>query len=242
METLQPKATAIPLAVVPPQPKPGIDPKAASAIPGQISQEEALKGGEGAKIDPFSGGAMAGPAATGNSVSVGSLLEGKIAVDIIDALIPSLIVILFHAFKVVLKKADFQLTAKEKDTLAPVVQKCMDSIHLNFDSPWIVLAVTMAALYGAKIVEKGGVAVLDRKMEENKNAPDPSKEQAKRPATVVPNAPSVEEGAKVVEFKREELRSWNDDDVKIVAIKRRKGPDDARQWLAKNWVKKGGVI
>lgn len=220
-------------------------PKVNQSIPGQISVEEALKGGNGAKIDPMSFGTMPGPSGTANSVSVGSLLEGKIAVDIIDALVPGLVVVLFHAFKVTLRKADFQLTAKEKDVLGPIVQKCMDSISLNFDSPWTVLAITLLAFYGAKIAEKGLVAVLDKKMETQKtgSAPDLSKEQIKRPdMKIVKDPPPAPAETPEQTFIRETLRPWTEDDVKLVDAKRKKGPTEARKWLALNWVKKGGII
>lgn len=218
------------------------DAKPANGIPGQISQEEALKGGEGAKIDPFSAGPMPGPGAPGASTTVGSLLEGKMAVDIMDALIPGLIVVLFHALKVTVKKSAFQLSAKEKDTLAPIVQKCLDSINLNFNSPWTVLAVTLVVFYGSKGIEEGGIAILDKKTNSKQPPVDPGNAQVKRPATNMVVVKDDPKKTAPVAPINPDLAPWTEDHVVLVTKKRKKGPDEARKWLADNWVKKGGVI
>lgn len=104
---------------------------------------------------------------TANNVAVGSMLEGKLAIELIDAMLPSLFVAMFYAMGVKLRKTEFQLTQKEKDTLSPLMQNCLNSVMLNFNSPWTALAVTAGIIYGSKITEKGLVSWID-KMNEKK--------------------------------------------------------------------------
>lgn len=234
---------AIPIRQEPTK-QPSNDPSGAAptngGIPGQISQEEALKGGEGAKIDPVSLGRITDAANGGSTVSLGSIVEARLCLEIIDSLIPAALVLIFHAAKITLNKSVFQLTAKEKDTLSPVLQKCLESINLNFDSPWIALSVTAGAIYLSKIVEHGGKAKIDQTNEAKKNAA----------ATEQKKADDMQATAKTEKTKRETpivnmggtLREWDEEDVKKVKLKRKRGDADARQWLTDNWVKKGGVI
>jgi len=42
------------------------------------------------------------------------------------------------------------LTAKEKSTISPVLKKCLDRLDINFENPFVALAVTFGAIYGAK--------------------------------------------------------------------------------------------
>lgn len=215
------------------------DPQAnPSAIPGQISLQEALKGGDGAKMDTISLGRPGDTATPGNQVGLGSLIEGKLTLEMLDTILPAIMVLVFHAAKIQLNKSVFQLAVKEKDTLAPLLQKCLDSIMINFNSPWTAFGVTAIAIYGAKIFEHGGKALIDRKLEEKKNKQPGKVVDMKQP---VAREKEKEEPPKTTEPPTS-LRMWDEDDVKKVIKKRRKGVDDAMQWLAANWEKKGGVI
>jgi len=77
-----------------------------------------------------------------------------------------LFVMIFHAIGMKLKKTDMQLTQKEKDTLAPVLQKCLDQLMINFNNPWNALAITVGIIYGSKAMEKGVVSYIDKKNDE----------------------------------------------------------------------------
>lgn len=259
METLQPVQPARPISLSDtPKPSPAPAPEKPK-IPGQISEQEALKGGEGAKINQVS---LPGPGeqmTSGNSVSVGSLLEAKVAVEIVDSIIPSLLVILFAYASVVLKKTDFQLTAKEKDVLAPILQKCLESINLNFDSPWTVLAITLASFYGAKAMEKALPQVIENaakkakaptKSEKLKEARETTKGQGKVIALSnedpIPESTPIEpvpvEQIDPITIKNKVLNNWTDEDVEYLMKNKGIGRARAVERLTRNWHKKGGII
>lgn len=108
---------------------------------------------------PIAGQAVQQP--QNNNVSIGQMLEAKLAIELMDALLPGLFVAIFHAIEIKLRKTELQLTQKEKDTITPIMQKCLDTIMLNFSSPWTTLAVTCAIIYGSKLTEKGVVSWID---------------------------------------------------------------------------------
>jgi hypothetical protein len=141
---------------------------APDALKGTVTEGDILKPVEGTKIStlqpftPISGNTgISSP--SGSSVSVGGMVDGKLAVELMDALLPSLLVMLMAAIGARMKKSDLQLTEKEKSTVAPVLQKCLDQLMINFNNPWSALGVTLAVIYGAKLTEKGFVQMLDKK-------------------------------------------------------------------------------
>jgi len=145
-------------------------PSATGPLGNTVPVEEALKGADHTKISAFSTSGTSGlPGAATvtpqNNVSLGGIVEGKWAVEIVDALLPAGIVAVCYMMDIKLRKTELQLSQKEKDVLAPIWQKCLDSILLNFGSPWTALAVTMGAIYGGKLMEKGVVAWVDKKQE-----------------------------------------------------------------------------
>lgn len=231
-----------------------------------VGLAEALKGTDHTKITQFSvsdtskgsGGPNSGGGPNwtggpgsgggpGNSVPLGGLVQGKVVVELMDSLIPALLVVVFHKLEVATKKTDFQLTVGEKNTLAPIVEACLNSINLNFDSPWTTLAISLAVIYGGKALEKGGVAFLDKKADESKPAdPDRHNRPAKgfKPMTAAAPSPipdATDTGA-FVEVREPVLPSWTEADVKKVEARRKRGRAEAIDWLNKNWKKKGGVV
>lgn len=245
MELISPRMQAVPIQSAIPISKADTGAPATGGIPGQISLDEALKGGETAKMDTISMGRLGDTATAGNQVSLGSLLEAKLCLEIIDSLIPSALVVIFYAAKIQLNKSVFQLTAKEKDALTPILQKCLESVNLNFDSPWTALLVTAGAIYISKIGEHGIKAQIDKKTESKKNA---SAAATQNDAEQQALAKAAKEKSKInltavkEETKNSVLRPWDEDDVKKVIKKRRKGPEDARKWLTANWEAIGGSL
>jgi len=162
------------------------------------------------------------------------MVDAKLVVELVDSLIPSLMVVLFARFKVQIEKSGMKLTAKEKDTLAPLVQNCLDALMINFNSPWVALAVTAGIMYGSKVIEHGGKAAIEKKNEEKKSAVR-KEEKKEQTSDGKPAMKSVVEAVG-------ELRPYDKDDIMKVLRKRKRGYDDAKEWLEKNWVKNGGVI
>lgn len=245
-EMIQPAAT--------PPPDPGISntgpkatPEAAAANTGTVSKEDALKGAEHTKLGSFSvsdiSGGSPGSPGLGSSVSLGGLVQAKVAVDLMDALIPSLLVIGFARFKIATKKTDFGLTQAEKNTLMPIAEACLKSINMDFSNPWQALTFSVIVIYGGKGLEKGGVAFMEKKINEGpatvaQTAPAPVVSISK--PTVKPPEWTSPKPSQPVEIK--EIRPYDENDVFAVGKKRKKGRQDAIDWLNKNWVKKGGVI
>lgn len=256
---------------------PPIPPISGSASPGAPPTEADVLGAtKGTKIAILSPGAIpngapgSGGPAMGNQVGLGALFEAKMAIAAVDALLPALIVVAFHKGGMVVKKGDMQLSAKEQDTLAPVLQKCLDSILLNFDSPWTALAVTGIAIYGSKILEHGGKAYTDKVASKTASksttgaksegsGPTPPRHPETRdgkgkftaPMTVVSdplpdgwpsNDPTSPDGPDRMANHPSTLQPWGPTELAMVKQRRKKGNDDAIDWLNENWVKRGGVI
>jgi hypothetical protein len=156
---------------------PGTSPEGAKMT---ITDEAALKGTEHTKISTLqplhSAGQSALPA--GQSVAVGGMVDGKLAVELIDALLPALFVVLIQKVGLTMKKTDLQMTAKEKETVAPILQQCMNQLMINFNNPWAALGVTLGVIYGGKILEKGGPAFLEKKAEKAKAATENKKAES----------------------------------------------------------------
>lgn len=247
----------------------------ASPTPG-VNDPGVLGAKKGTEINILSAGASpngpngSGGPAMGNQVGLGALFEGKMALEIIDSLLPALLVLAFYKGGMVVKKTDMQLTAKEKDTLAPVLQKCLDSVLLNFDSPWTVLAVTAGAIYGAKLIEHGGKAYTEKASakaaskpatgakSEGSGTPPPRHPETRdgkgkftAPMSVVPDVvvdgwpnadPTSPDGPDRTAHHNPTLQPWGQTELAKVKNRRKKGHDDAIEWLNLNWEARGGVI
>lgn len=160
-----------------------------------ITDAEAFAAADHTKVQPL-GGPSTGPQPitdiTGKTkVKIGSLFEGKFAVDMMDALLPALLVVLFKKMDIQVRKTELQLTESEKRTLAPVVQDCLNTLDLDFSNPWVALAFTAGIIYGSKVIEKAGVGWLDKMA--TKPIKEKVKEHAKEHTTgeQKPNPPGV---------------------------------------------------
>lgn len=245
----------------PPQPQaPPVDPnkpdpaaKSPAAAHGAVSEEEALKGGAHAKMtqftisDPSKPGGGAQPIGS-TSVTVGGLIQGKVAVDLMDALLPALLVVLAAKFQLEVRKTQLQLTAGEKATLAPLVDAWLNSISLNFDSPGIALSVTLLAIYGGKAIEVFGVGFLDKKAGEGPATPAASMPRKETPVVpfrgpVDPAPASANNDGFADPAKTQGPPTWTENDVKLWMKKKKWSRVRVEEWLQKTWVKQtGGVI
>lgn len=88
------------------------------------------------------------------NVVANQFINGKTAVAIVDIIIPLLLTYLLLTFvKKKVKRSQFQLTASEKSTLEPLLDACLATLNINFNNPWIALAVVGSTIYGAKFIE-----------------------------------------------------------------------------------------
>lgn len=114
----------------------------------------------------------------GHSLNVGGLMSGKLVTQLMDAIIPALATaLLYKLAKIRLKKSELQLSAKEIDIIAPIMQDCLNTVNANMSSPWQSLAVALLVLYGSKIGEKSIMQWIDKmkEPEPEKEAPEPVK-------------------------------------------------------------------
>lgn len=237
-----------------PESKPG-DPKPSGST---LSESDILKSGEQAKMQGFtmgdyaksgggSGGAGQGSGA-GSQTNAGAFISGKIALTAIDAVIPALIVFAFSRAGIVVRKSDMQLTPRETDNLTPIVQKCLDSLMINFDNPWVALAVMSIAIYGSKALEHGQKGAAEKR----RTTETAKKEQAEKPTNkdksskthTKPPVPPPESPADFTgkDANGNNLHPWGPEDLAAVRNKRKRGEADAIEWLNNNWEKKGGKI
>jgi hypothetical protein len=122
-----------------------------------LTDADALRTGEHTKastLQGLTGGAGSSTNAGFNktTVSAGNLVDGKMCAEWVDMIIPGVIVFMAAKGGFILKKADMLMTAKEKDTLAPILTQCLNELMINFDSPWVALAVTAGFMYTGKIM------------------------------------------------------------------------------------------
>lgn len=106
----------------------------------------------------------------GQTLNVGTLFNSKIAVDLMDVIIPALLVVAVTKYtKQKVNKSKFQLTAGEKNTISPVLQNYLNSINFSVDSPLNALILTVTIIYGSKTIEVIG-AEIDKPKEDVKTA------------------------------------------------------------------------
>lgn len=236
--------------------------QSAAANAGTVSMEDALKGADHAKMNTFSvsdlskesgaagpDGKPIGGGLPGSSVALGGMIQGKVAIDLMDALLPSIIVLAFHRFGLSVKKSQMQLTQGEKNTLEPIVNACLNSINLDFSNPWAALSVTLLVIYGGKAIEIGGAGWLDKKAAESKPFEAPAAKTPTAPMKVVggtgakASEPIIDKpNTSTMEFKSEGPATWTQADVNAVVKKKKCSYAKAEEWLNKNWLKKGGAI
>jgi len=153
-----------------------------------LSEKESLAGVQHTKTDVLPGSSAPGgntpPApvtAPAQGAKLGGMLSADLCVNLLDSLLPGLMVAAAYYAHIKIAKKDLQLTEKEKQTLSPVVEACLNSININMENPWLLLSVTMGIMYGSKFIEKGAIAKVDAK--DAKDAKD--KEQQLNASNVV---------------------------------------------------------
>jgi hypothetical protein len=143
---------------------------------------------------------------------LGNTVSGKFITDMADLIIPSLAVFLIGAIGYGIDKKTLGLSAKEKETLTPLVQAYLDSINVNFNNPLNNLLFGLAMVYGSKIVDVIPTA------EKLQKAGKPNA----KPSTV----------AKVVDLIKQQKTT--DEILVEIGKKRKKGIKDAIQYFNEN--------
>jgi hypothetical protein len=149
-----------------------------------------------------------------SGTKAGQLVSGKFATDLLDSLCPAIIVYCAAAMGYNARKSELQLSASEKQTIAPAMQSYLDTLKIDFNNPLYNLLFVVGMIYGAKVIER---------------APDMQKKE-KRAAPVRSIAtPTTTPQTK--EEKFEEL-------VQRIMKQRKKGRADAVNFIKKQQDKK----
>lgn len=121
-------------------------------------------------------------------IKLGDTIGGKRAVDLFDAIFPSLIVLgALYGLNMKINKKGLQLDADEKKLLAPFFQDYLNSLNINMNNPLNNLLLAAGLIYGAKIIDLA-----------------PTVEKAKViPMNNQPPAPNPNPNENLVNFKRE---------------------------------------
>jgi hypothetical protein len=86
-------------------------------------------------------------------VKLGDAIQGRRAVDVFDAIFPSLAALLISYLGYEFSKKSLQLDADEKKTLAPVMQEFLNSINVNMNNPLNNLLIVLGAIYAGKVID-----------------------------------------------------------------------------------------
>jgi hypothetical protein len=100
------------------------------------------------------------------------LISEELALDLIDSIMCSVsVVVADKVFNKKINKSAMQLTAREKSTIEPVLKKVLDKLNIDFSNPYMALAVTFGAVYGAK-----GFQVISQAEEKPESAKEGKKD------------------------------------------------------------------
>lgn len=166
---------------------------------------------------------------TGDKNRLGKIMSGKFAVTLVDMLLPGLLVILFNWIGYKILKKEFQLSKDEKEELAPAIQECLDSIHINFDNPVVNLSIMLGIVYGSKIIDK--VPTMEKKESTGKTGKESISVALAK--TVSAAGEDGEPESDIEQFETQYAILV--DETKNA---RRRGVGDAKQYLAQNFPEK----
>lgn len=134
-----------------------VDPNATAAPTGAQTPAPAQNPAQNINTNPGGAGPMPNQQFANwngqTNVKLNEILTGKVGLTVLDAVIPFLLVWALASFMdKKAKPSQFTTTAAEKSTLEPIIERCMASLNINFENPWIALAVSASAIYGSKFL------------------------------------------------------------------------------------------
>ena len=208
-----------------------------------LSEKQIFEAGQGTENTGFSGSpdsnedpkATTRPDVNTSTVplSAGNVVSGRFAVDLMDNLLPVLIVLGVKLYGFEMDKKALQLSEKEKGIISPAMQQYLDSININFNNPLYNLLFVMGAVYVPKMIE----IFPDLKKRQPKEKP-----KEKQPESVLSEVEQAEKRAKDGKIKEAErlaeiakLKAMSKPAaIKYVMDKSKIGREKAITWLNKN--------
>lgn len=201
-----------------------------------LSDEDIFKTGEHAQTSLFPNNSDTPNNPTGEigssnvptsqpGIKLGSTVSGKFVVDMTDIILPALLVWVVSMIGYGIDKKQLALTAKEKETLTPLVQAYLDSINVNFNNPLNNLLFGVAMVYGSKVIE----IIPNVQKLERKGKPNPK---------VSPSVKALTNVAERINSKINEGKT-TDEIITEIGNKRKKGLKDAIEYFNSNKKKFG---
>jgi hypothetical protein len=88
------------------------------------------------------------------NVNAREIISGELATDLMDKILPVIVSIVARKFMdLEVPKKQFQLTASEKSTIAPIMDKCLSTLNISFENPFYALLASLTFIYGSKVID-----------------------------------------------------------------------------------------
>jgi hypothetical protein len=81
------------------------------------------------------------------------LISGEFVTDLMDSLLPAIIVTSIHFIGYQVEKKELFLTAKDKKAVSKAMDRALAAIKIDFKNPFVNLSFVLTVIYGAKIIE-----------------------------------------------------------------------------------------
>lgn len=118
------------------------------------------------------------PLEMGNNLKLGNLINAEMFVGLMDTIAPALLIAIIQKLTTAkIAKSTIQLTAKERDIITPLMDKVLMQMNIKIDSPLNALLISLAAIYGTKLMEVLPAAMEARKQAKTADKSEPAKSQ-----------------------------------------------------------------
>ena len=88
------------------------------------------------------------------NIKADEIISGELATELLNRILPVLLSLGVERFlNIKAPKKSFELTAGEKNTIAPILDKCLSKLNISFENPFIALGLSLSFVYGSKIID-----------------------------------------------------------------------------------------
>jgi hypothetical protein len=186
--------------------------------------------------NPVNTPAISQAAGTKQPVAIGTLFNGKAGIELVDMLFPALIILIAdNVLGYAIDKKDLQLTAAEKNTIAPFMQSYLDSVNVHM-SPLGALIAVMSGVYAAKFME--AFPNIKKKAKTKQESAQPSTKMT----AVVKNLENINEKLEKSLSNAEQRKQYGifllpmqyDKAIQHIKTSKRMNINEAKRWYKNN--------
>jgi len=149
--------------------------------------------------------------------SLSHLVKGKHAVNLLDTILPAVLVFTINLIGYRVTKDKLKLDKEEKETLTPFVEDWLQAIEIDMNNPHYNLLIGISIVYGSKIID----ALPSMKKGRGAKTEDVEHIEERETAIDMQEVPSI------VLFEQDYNK-----EVNKVMEEKQKGTLGARKWLA----------